>query len=103
MVPNDISINDGNDGVPAEMLRQWSQITILKIVLIVVVAWLATLFVQRFVPWFVRRLQPNTRFFLLPWVPLLRLGIIAAAVVADRKSTRLNSSHSRASRMPSSA
>ena len=81
MVASDISMNGENDGVPAEMLRQWSQITILKIALIVVAAWLATLFVQRFVPWFVRRLQPNTRFFLLPWVPLLRLCIIATAVV----------------------
>ena len=32
-----------------------------------------------------------------------KAGIAALAALADRKSTRLNSSHSRASRMPSSA
>ena len=50
MVANNISMNGENDGVPAEMLRQLSQITILKIVLIVVAAWIAILFIQRFVP-----------------------------------------------------
>ena len=44
-----------------------------------------------------------------PWLNILLVfllsGLVAAAVglVLDRKSTRLNSSHSRASRMPSSA
>ena len=37
--------------------------------------------------------------FLLLWVP----GAIAWAIISDRKSTRLNSSHVSQSRMPSSA
>ena len=36
-------------------------------------------------------------------VPAAVLALVADGVLADRKSTRLNSSHSRASRMPSSA
>ena len=39
----------------------------------------------------------------LGWVKALSLVIGVVALVRDRKSTRLNSSHSRASRMPSSA
>ena len=35
--------------------------------------------------------------------PVVYQGILALAVVGDRKSTRLNSSHLCASRMPSSA
>src|SRR3546814_8246288 len=37
-----------------------------------------------------------------PWTMLVPLGVLALGAV-DRKSTRLNSSHSCASRMPSSA
>ena len=71
----------GNTNGSLEMMRDWSQIGMVRIVLIVVAAWLANLLAQRFVPWGVRKIWPNTRFFLLPWVPLLRLLIIVAAVV----------------------
>ena len=45
----------------------------------------------------VRQLDPS---FLNRFIPVL---LVALAVYADRKSTRLNSSHERLSRMPSSA
>ena len=64
-----------------EMMRSWSVANIMGILLVVVAAWLANLIVQRLVPWGVRKIWPNTRFFLLPWVPLLRLLIFVAAVV----------------------
>ena len=64
-----------------DMLRNWSLVNIVAILLVFIVAWLANLIVQRVVPWGVRKIWPNTRFFLLPWVPLLRLLIIIAAVV----------------------
>ena len=66
---------------PLEMLRAWSLANIIGIVLVIVAAWLANLIVQRVVPWGVRKIWPNTRFFLLPWVPLLRLLILVTAVV----------------------
>lgn len=69
------------DGSPSEMMRAWSQIDVSHIVMIVVVAWLANVLVQRIVPSTVRRIWPQTRFLLLPWVPLLRLLILVAAVV----------------------
>ena len=72
----------GNTDRSLEMLRYWSHINIVRIVLVIVAAWLANLIVQRFVPWGVRRIWPDTRFFLLPWVPLLRLLIIVLAVIA---------------------
>ena len=72
----------GNTDRPLEMLRAWSLANIVGIVLVILAAWLANLIVQRFVPWGVRKIWPNTRFFLLPWVPLLRLLIIVAAVVS---------------------
>ena len=71
----------GNTNGPLEMLRSWSVANIVGILLVIVAAWIANLFVQRLVPWGVRKIWPNTRFFLLPWVPLLRLFIIVAAVV----------------------
>ena len=72
----------GNTTGSLEMLREWSHINLVRIVLIIVAAWLANLIVQRVVPWGVRKIWPTTRFFLLPWVPLLRLLIIVAAVVS---------------------
>ena len=74
---------DGNKIEPvAQMMHDWSDIGLVRIGSIVVTAWLANLLVQRFVPWGVRRIWPDTRFFLLPWVPLLRLLIIVLAVIA---------------------
>ena len=71
----------GNTDSPLEMLQAWSLANIVGIVLVILAAWLANLIVQRVVPWGVRKIWPNTRFFLLPWVPLLRLLIIVLAVV----------------------
>lgn len=68
-------------GSQSEIMRHWSQIDVSHIVVIVVVAWLANLLVQWIVPWGVRKKWPDTRFLLLPWVPLLRLLILVTAVV----------------------
>lgn len=62
-------------------LSNWHQIPLVQIALIVLAAWLANLFIRRCVPALVRWIRPNTRFFLLPWVPLLRLCIIVAAAI----------------------
>lgn len=72
----------GNTDRPLEMLRTWSVANIVGILLVIVAAWLANLIVQQVVPWGVRKIWPNTRFFLLPWVPLLRLFIIVTAAVS---------------------
>jgi len=66
----------------SQMLANWDQTHLVRIVLIVLAAWLANVFIRRCVPALVRRIRPNTRFLLLPWVPLLRLSIIVAAAVA---------------------
>ena len=65
----------------SKMLANWNEIHAVKIVWIVLAAWLANVLIQRCVPPLVRRIRPNTRFLLLPWVPLLRLSILVAAAV----------------------
>ena len=52
------------------------------------------------------RKSPRSQWLSSPWrvgAPLLVLGLLASCSTKDRKSTRLNSSHSTLSRMPSSA
>lgn len=62
------------------LFRDWQEISFFWIVLLLVVAWVAILCV-RFLAWGVtNRLPTRYRFHILPWVPVLRLGIIFIAV-----------------------
>ena len=64
-----------------EIMHNWSQIHLVQVMLIVIAAWLANVLLQRFLPAVVRRIRPHTRFFLLPWVPSLRLLIFVTAAM----------------------
>lgn len=66
-----------SDGV----LKDITQVNIVSIILIVVVAWILLRFVQWFFPWLVKQLPSRFRLILLPVVPILQLAIIGSAFV----------------------
>ncbi len=62
------------------MLREWSHYEYVQILIVLLVAWGLTFLVNRLVPWVTARFRPNFRFYALPWIPLLRLVILLAAI-----------------------
>jgi small-conductance mechanosensitive channel len=64
------------------LLRDFSQINIVQILLVVVAAWLLLRLVQWFFPWLAGRSPSRLRLTLLPLTPLLQLAIIGGAVMA---------------------
>ncbi|MBM4071222.1 MAG: mechanosensitive ion channel [Planctomycetes bacterium] len=63
------------------LFRDWNDISFFWIGLTFVVAWLAVGCVRFLARWTTRRLPSRYRFYILPWVPVLRLVIIVVAVV----------------------
>jgi len=58
------------------MLRDWNGTELGHILLILFVAFIVYEAIRVLVPLITERLKPNSRFYTLPWVPLLRLIII---------------------------
>jgi small-conductance mechanosensitive channel len=65
-----------------ELLKDFTQIDFVSIFLIAVVAWFLNRFVHWFFPWLAERAPSRFRLYLLPAVPLLKLAIIAAAILS---------------------
>ena len=66
-------------GTWMDMLREWEGHEHFHILLIVAAAVAIYQIVRRLVPFITSRVRPHSRFYLLPWVPLLRLAIILTA------------------------
>jgi small-conductance mechanosensitive channel len=64
----------------ASIVRQWDQIPLLWIALYVAIAWLAIELVKRGIPRLAAQLPDRSRFYILPWAPLLRMVILVVAV-----------------------
>lgn len=62
------------------LLRDWREISFFWIVLTLVIAWAAIRLVRLGAKWIAERLPSRYRFYILPWVPVLRLVIIFIAV-----------------------
>lgn len=62
-----------------EIFRSLSEVNLIRIGLIVGLAWLLTTLSQRLLPWLANRLSSRYRLFLLALVPALRLVIIGVA------------------------
>jgi small conductance mechanosensitive channel len=64
----------------SQVFRGWDEINFVLIVLIIIVA--AFLFngVKYGIPWVASRLPERFRFYLLPWVPMLRVLVLAVAI-----------------------
>lgn len=73
------SLTDG-DSINT-LFRDWKEIGIVWIIVILFLAWLAVTVVQYSAQWLTRRLPSRYRFYILPWVPVIRLLIIILAVV----------------------
>jgi len=77
-----------------KMLREWSGYEPVHILLIITVAWIACELVRHLVPRITGLFRPHQRFYVLPWIALLRLMIIltAAALIVPLviKPTREN-------------
>ena len=63
------------------LLKDFSQIDYVRIMLVMVVAWMLLRLVHWFFPWLARRSPSRLRLYLLPAVPLLQLAIIAGALI----------------------
>jgi small-conductance mechanosensitive channel len=63
------------------LLKDFSQIDFVRIILIFVMAWFLLRLVQWFLPWLAERSPSRFRLYLLPVAPLLQLMIIAGAIV----------------------
>lgn len=63
------------------VVRDFQQIDFLRILIIILVAWLSIRLVTRFLPWLADRLTSRLRLYILPSVPVLRLLILIMAVV----------------------
>jgi hypothetical protein len=62
-----------------DMLREWKGNEHVHILLIVVAAVVLTQGTQYLVPRITTKVRPDNRFYVLPWIPLLRLVIIIGA------------------------
>lgn len=63
------------------IFRDWREISFLWIAIAIVVAWASISLIRLVAPWTTRRLPTRYRFYILPWVPVLRLAIIFIAVL----------------------
>jgi small-conductance mechanosensitive channel len=64
-----------------QILRNLEDISLPTILVVVIVAGVATWIVQRSIPWFSTKLPPRYRFYVLPIVPILRLFIVGLALL----------------------
>lgn len=64
----------------ARILREWGEIDILRVVVVVALAFLAIELIRRVISWFADRLPDRFRFYVLPWAPILRLVILLGVV-----------------------
>jgi small-conductance mechanosensitive channel len=62
------------------LLRSWSQLSLLRVVLIAGAAWLLVRLTDRGLPWLANRVSGRLRLALLPWLPVVRLAIVAVAL-----------------------
>jgi small conductance mechanosensitive channel len=63
------------------VLRDFQQINFVRIVFILVAAWLLIRLETRLADWLGRRLGGRFRLYILPWVPVVRLAILILALV----------------------
>ena len=66
----------------ARIFKNLHQIDLVRILLVVVVAWLLTRVVERLLPWLAQRVTGRLRPYILPSVPVLRLLILIGAIVS---------------------
>jgi small-conductance mechanosensitive channel len=71
-------MSNGNDSW-MDMLREWNGNEHIHILLIVVAAVCIYEAVRHFLPVITTKFRPDNRFYMLPWIPLLRLVIILGA------------------------
>lgn len=64
-----------------KIFRDLNQGDLIQIVIIVVVAWLTVLALQRVIPWFAERMGGRFRLYVLPSLPVLRLFIFVAVII----------------------
>jgi small-conductance mechanosensitive channel len=64
-----------------EMLREWGGHEPAQILIIIVAAWMVYEMIRHLVPRVTGRVRGKDRFYTLPWIPLLRLAIILAALM----------------------
>lgn len=65
-----------------QILRDFQNIDLARIFLIIAAAWLLAKGVELFFPWLAERLTGRLRLYILPSVPVLRLFILVGAIVA---------------------
>ena len=70
------------NGELAKLFRDLTQIDLVKIIVIVVAAWLLGKAVERLLPWIAERVTGRLRVYILPSVPVLRLLILIIAVAS---------------------
>ncbi|HSG17675.1 MAG TPA: mechanosensitive ion channel domain-containing protein [Anaerolineae bacterium] len=66
----------------SELFKDFTQIDFVGILVIAVVAWGLNRFVHWFFPWLAERAPSRFRLYLLPAVPVLKLAIIATAILS---------------------
>ena len=71
---------DINSEKLSQIMHSWDEISFGWIAAVVVIASVLILFVKRFLPWIAGKLPERFRFYILPWVPVLRLLILLAAI-----------------------
>jgi small-conductance mechanosensitive channel len=64
------------------VLKDFTQINFVQIILIIIVAWTMMRFVHWFLPWLAMRSPSRFRLYLLPLMPILQLAIIIVATVS---------------------
>jgi small conductance mechanosensitive channel len=62
------------------MLQDWNGHKYFQITLILLIAWSLFQFIRYIIPRLLSKIRPNYRFYVLPWIPLLRLIIILGAM-----------------------
>lgn len=65
-----------------QILRDFQEIDLMQVFLIIAVAWLLAKGVELFFPWLAERVTGRLRLYILPSVPVLRLLILVGAVVS---------------------
>jgi small conductance mechanosensitive channel len=72
-------MND-NEAKLVHIVRHLDWMSAVEIAAVVAGAWLLTLVVRAGLPWVADRLRPSGRMKILPWIPVLRLMILLAAI-----------------------
>jgi small-conductance mechanosensitive channel len=71
-----------NEDSVANLLQNPGDIRVLRIVIILAVAWLLANLISRLIPWLATRIKGRIRVYLLPSVPVLRLFVLITALVS---------------------